>query len=75
MLSQVLASSDSHLLADGFVINATTSIIGLIVSIICAVLCANIARSKGYSAVLFAILGFFFSLITLIVALLIPHRH
>jgi len=39
-----------------------------------AVICGLIAKSKGHSTILFAILGFFFSIITLIVVLVIPRR-
>ncbi|HEY7859202.1 MAG TPA: hypothetical protein VIC82_11955 [Candidatus Nanopelagicales bacterium] len=50
------------------------SIVGLIVGIIFAWACAKIAGGKGYSAVLFAILGFFFSCITLVIVLVLPRR-
>jgi hypothetical protein len=46
----------------------------LIGGIIAAVLCGLIAKTKGYSALLFAVLGFFFSIITLIVVLVIPRK-
>jgi hypothetical protein len=36
--------------------------------------CAVIAGAKGRSAVLFGILGLFFSLITLIVVIVIPRK-
>jgi len=60
MLQQILASPDQHVLAAGFILSA--------------VICALIAKSKGYSAILFAVLGFFFSIITLIVILVIPRK-
>lgn len=37
-------------------------------------ICAVVGKSKGYSALLFGLLGLFFSLITLIVVLVIPRR-
>ena len=40
----------------------------------CARGCALVAGDKGYSPVLFGILGFFFFLITLIVVLVLPRK-
>jgi uncharacterized membrane protein YoaK (UPF0700 family) len=48
--------------------------IGLIVSIVCAVACNRIATSKGRGPVLWAILGFFFTIIALIIIALLPRR-
>lgn len=48
--------------------------IGLIVDLIFAFACATLAGNKGRSRVLWGILGFFFSIITLIVVLIIPRR-
>ena len=42
--------------------------------LLCAWLCAWLAGNKGYSPVLFGILGFFFFLITLIVILVLPRK-
>jgi hypothetical protein len=42
--------------------------------VIAAILCGVVGRAKGCSAMLFAILGFFFSIIALIVVLVIPKR-
>jgi predicted PurR-regulated permease PerM len=47
---------------------------GLIIGIIFAVVCGLLARRKGRNTALFAVLGFFFSLITLIVLLILPSR-
>ena len=46
----------------------------IIGSVIAGVICAFVAKSKGYSAVLFGILGLIFSIITLIVVLVIPRK-
>ncbi len=46
----------------------------LIGGIIAALVCGLIAKTRGYSALLFAVLGFFFSIITLIVVLVIPRK-
>jgi hypothetical protein len=47
---------------------------GLIVGIIFAVICGFVATRKGRNAALFAVLGFFFSIITLIVLLILPSK-
>ena len=49
-------------------------VIGFIVWILIMVWIYNIARRKGRSAVGWLILGFFFSVITLIVILLMPSK-
>jgi len=61
------------LLAAGMILSGVKGIFYLIGGIIVVVVCALIAKSKGHSAVLFGILGFFFS-ITLIVILVVPRR-
>jgi sugar phosphate permease len=74
MLQQLLASSDQHVLAAGFILSGIKGIFVLIGGIIAAIICGLIAKTKGYSALLFAVLGFFFSIITLIVVLVIPRK-
>lgn len=62
----------------GFILSGIKGIFYLIGGIIAAVLCAIIAKAKGYStgiSVLFAVLGFFFSIITLIVVIVIPRQN
>jgi hypothetical protein len=49
-------------------------VFALVYGLLVASLCAFLAKRKGYSVVLFGILGFFFSLITLIVLLFIPRK-
>ena len=71
MLQQLLASSDQHVLAAGFILSGIKGIFVLIGGIIAAIICGLIAKTKGYSALLFAVLGFFFSIITLIVILVV----
>ena len=65
-----LAIPDQHLQATGFILRGTRGVLAIIGSVICAA----VAKSKGYSAVLFGILGLIFSIITLIVVLLIPRK-
>ncbi len=74
MLQQILASSDQHLLAAGVIIGGVKAIFVAIGSIIAAVICAMVAKTKGYSALLFGVLGLLFSIITLIVVLVIPRK-
>ncbi len=74
MLQQLLASSDQHVLAAGFILSGIKGIFVLTGGIIAALVCGLIAKTKGYSALLFAVLGFFFSIITLIVVLVIPRK-
>ena len=50
-------------------------VVWLAIGILCAWLCAALAGRKGYSPVLFGILGFFFFIITLIVVLVIPNKN
>jgi hypothetical protein len=49
-------------------------IISVLVSLVFAFACAAIASGKGRSRALFGILGFFFSIITLIVVLIVPSK-
>jgi hypothetical protein len=48
---------------------------GLVWEIVLVCVCVYIARSKGRGPWLWGILGFFFSLITLIVLLIIPRKN
>ena len=50
-------------------------IIGLVIDLVVAFGCASIARSKGRGLVLWGVLGFFFSLLTLIAVLIVPRKH
>lgn len=77
MVQHLLASPlpvDEHVQAAGFILRGIRAIFYLIGGLIAAVICAVVAKSKGRSAVLFGILGFFFSIITLIVVLVLPRK-
>ncbi len=74
MFHHLLAAPNQHLITAGFILSGIKGILYLIGGVIAAIICALIAKTKGYSAILFAILGFFFSIITLIVVLVIPRR-
>ncbi len=71
---QLLAAPAQHLQAADFVLRGMRGVFALIYGLLVASLCAFLAKRKGYSVVLFGILGFFFSLITLIVLLFIPRK-
>ncbi|MFF1555483.1 deoxyribodipyrimidine photolyase [Rhodococcus erythropolis] len=73
MTTQLLAATDS-IEAAGFILSGVKGIFYLIGGVIAAILCGFIGKAKGYSALLFAVLGFFFSIITLIVVLIIPKK-
>jgi hypothetical protein len=51
-----------------------SSVVGLVVAIICSVACYKIAQSKGRGTTLWAILGFFFSIISLIIIAVLPKK-
>ena len=74
MLHLLLAAAPTQVQAAGFILSGIKGIFVAIGSVIAAVLCAVIAGAKGRSAVLFGILGLFFSLITLIVVIVIPRK-
>ena len=75
MVHLLLAGAPVQVEAAGFILSGIKGIFVAIGSVIAAVLCAVIAGAKGRSAVLFGILGLFFSLITLIVVIVIPRKH
>lgn len=70
----VAALSTGHLEAAGFILRGIKGIFVLIGGVIAAIVCAVIAGAKGRSALLFGILGFFFSIITLIVVIVMPRK-
>ncbi|MDQ6617170.1 MAG: hypothetical protein M3083_21100 [Actinomycetota bacterium] len=49
-------------------------LIGLLVSIACAIGCYKVAQSKGRGPILWGILGFFFTIIPLIIILILPRK-
>jgi sugar phosphate permease len=70
----LLAAPEQHIEAAGFILRGIRGVFALIGSVIAGVICAVVAKSKGYSAILFGVLGLIFSLITLLVVLVIPRR-
>ncbi len=75
-MPQSLLAAPPHVLAAGLLRSGFRAVLLLLIigEFIVAIICALVARMKGYSAVLFAVLGFLFSIIALIVVLLIPRR-
>lgn len=65
--------ADSTTTSGGYLIGSL--VIWVVVGLLFAWVCATIAGRKGYSRALFAILGFFFACITLIIALVLPRRN
>ncbi|MFA5123892.1 hypothetical protein [Zavarzinia sp.] len=56
--------------------NSTVSmIIGLVITVVCMIASYYIAVNKGRSPVLWVILAFFFSIITLIIIAVLPAKH
>lgn len=55
--------------------NVTWSIVGIVIALIFAYICHRIAVSKGRGPVLWAILGFLFPLIALIIILILPPKN
>lgn len=72
-ITQLLAASE-NIAAARLILSGVKGIFYLIGGVIAAILCGFIGRAKGYSALLFAVLGFFLSIITLIVVLIIPKK-
>lgn len=52
----------------------TFFVIGLAVAIAVAAVCYRIAEGKGRSGVLWAVLGFFFPVIALVIVFVLPDR-
>jgi hypothetical protein len=70
--SVVLASSDP--VAAGFILSGIKGIFAIIGGIIAAIICGVVAMTKGRNPLGWGILGFFFSILTLIVIIVIPSK-
>jgi hypothetical protein len=74
MLHQLLLASYSQPEAAGFILRTIHYIFLLIGGVIAAIVCAVIAGAKGRNPIGWGILGFFFSILTLIVVAVIPSK-
>ncbi len=74
MLHQLLLASYSQPEAAGFILGGIKGIFVGIGSLIAAIISGVIAGTKGRSALGWGILGFFFSILTLIVVIVIPSK-
>ncbi len=74
MFTAVLASSDSVQALAGSGFNTSTRLGGLVIAVLIGLLCGYIAGRKGRRPALWGILGFFFTIITLIVVLIVPSK-
>ncbi|WP_293000786.1 deoxyribodipyrimidine photolyase [Mycobacterium sp.] len=74
MLHQLLLASYSQPEAAGFILRGIKGIFVLIGGFIAAIICGVIAAFKGRNPFGWGILGFFFSIITLIVVSVIPSK-
>jgi hypothetical protein len=75
MIHQALAAFPmDHAEAAGFILRGIKGIFVLIGSVSAAIICAAIAAAKGRSALLFGILGLFFSILTLIIVIVLPSK-
>jgi hypothetical protein len=66
------ASNLQALAGSGF--NTSTRLGGLVIAVLIGLLCGYIAGRKGRRPALWGILGFFFTIITLIVVLIVPSK-
>ena len=69
----VLAAQDNPQAA-GLILRGIKGIFVLIGGFIAAIICGVIAATKGRSALGWGILGFFFSILTLIIVIVIPSK-
>lgn len=68
------ATPSQHVESAGFILRGIKGLFVIAGSIVAAILCAVIAAAKGRSAILYGVLGLFFSIITLIVIIVLPSR-
>jgi hypothetical protein len=75
MIHDLMLAAQTQPEAAGFILRGIKGIFVAIGSVIAAVICAVIAGTKGRSALVWGILGLFFSILTLIVVLVIPRKN
>jgi hypothetical protein len=74
MLHSVILASTQYPEAAGLILKGIKGIFVLIGGVIAAIVCGVIAAMKGRNPLGWGILGFFFSIITLIVVIVIPSK-
>ncbi len=74
MLHQLLLASYSQPEAAGFILRSIHFVFLTIGGVIAAIISAVIAGTKGRNPIGWGILGFFFSIVTLIVVAVIPSK-
>ncbi len=74
MLHQLLLASYSQPEAAGFILRSIHFVFLTIGGVIAAIISAVIAGTKGRNPIGWGILGFFFSIFTLIVVIVIPSK-
>ena len=74
MLHGLVLAAQQNPEAAGFILRGIKGIFVAIGSIVAAIICAVIAGMKGRSSIVWGILGFFFSILTLIVVVILPSK-
>ncbi|MDT5219494.1 MAG: hypothetical protein QOF15_1599 [Mycobacterium sp.] len=74
MMHELVLAAQSNPEAAGFILRGIKGIFVAIGSVIAAVICAVVASMKGRSAIIWGLLGLFFSILTLIVVIVIPSK-
>jgi hypothetical protein len=74
MLHQLLLASYSQPEASGFILGGIKLVFYTIGGVIAAIISAIVAGTKGRNPIGWGILGFFFSILTLIVVIFIPSK-
>jgi hypothetical protein len=74
MLHAMLLAAQDNPQAAGFILKGIKGIFVLIGGFIAAIICAVIAGTKGRNPLGWGLLGFFFSILTLIVIIVIPSK-
>jgi len=74
MMHELVLAAQSNPEAAGFILRGIKGIFVAVGSVIAAVICAVVASMKGRSAIIWGLLGLFFSILTLIVVIVIPSK-
>ena len=74
MLHELVTAAQSNPEAAGFILRGIKGIFVAIGSVIAAIICGVVASMKGRSAIIWGVLGLFFSILTLIVVVVIPSK-